>query len=36
MSPLARRELRDYNERARKTWLMKAPWYVRLWRWVWA
>jgi hypothetical protein len=35
MSPTARRELRDYNARQRRNWLMKAPWYVRAWRWLW-
>jgi hypothetical protein len=34
MTPLARRELRDFNARNRKQWLMRTPWYVRLWRWI--
>lgn len=34
-SPEALRELRDYNEVPRRKWLMRAPWYVRVWRWLW-
>lgn len=34
MSPLAKRELRDFHMREKKRWLMRPPWYVRLARWV--
>jgi hypothetical protein len=36
MSPLARRELRDFGERERKRRLMTQNAWVRFWRWLWA
>jgi hypothetical protein len=35
-SPLARRELRDFNERQRRRRLMTQNAWVRFWRWLWA
>lgn len=36
MSPTARREMKDFARRERFRWLMRAPWYLRFWRWLWA